>query len=87
MQFSHIIEQSPHDWETTVCQNEVLTIFHTQNICMENSQNHTLMFCCSPIPGRRLEKQGKLKVRFFPVGFSPFHELFPAIGDQQCIAM
>ena len=29
MQFSHIIEQSPRDWETTLCQNVVLIIFHT----------------------------------------------------------
>ena len=33
MTISHILEQSPHDWETTMRQNEVLTIFHTQNIC------------------------------------------------------
>ena len=32
MQFSHIIEQSSRDWETTMRQNVVLTIFHTQNI-------------------------------------------------------
>ena len=32
MQFSHNIEQSPHSWETTICQNVVLTIFNTQNI-------------------------------------------------------
>ena len=32
MQFSDIIEQSPPDWETTMCRNVVLTIFHTQNI-------------------------------------------------------
>ena len=27
--------------------------------CMENSQNHTLLLCFSPILGRRFEKQGK----------------------------
>ena len=32
MQFSHIIEQSPGDWETTMRQNVVLTNFHKQNI-------------------------------------------------------
>ena len=32
MTFSHILEQSPRDWETTMHQNLVLTIFHTQNI-------------------------------------------------------
>ena len=29
MQFSHIIEQSPYNWESTMCQNVGLTIFHT----------------------------------------------------------
>ena len=37
--------------------------------CVENSQNHTLMFCCSPIPGRRFEKLGKLWYRFVPYFF------------------
>ena len=32
MQFFHIIEPSPRDWETTMRQNVFLTIFHTQNI-------------------------------------------------------
>ena len=51
-------------------QNLVLTVFHTQNICVENSQNHTLMFCFSLILQRRLEKQGKLWDRFVPYFFS-----------------
>ena len=33
MQFSHILEQSPRVWETTMHQNGVIKIFHTQNIC------------------------------------------------------
>ena len=33
MKCSYILEQSPRDWETTLRQNLVLTIFHTQNIC------------------------------------------------------
>ena len=33
MKFSPIIEQSPHNWETTVCQNETLTDFYTKIIC------------------------------------------------------
>ena len=33
MKFSHVLEQSPRDWETTMRQKVVLTIFHTQNIC------------------------------------------------------
>ena len=33
MKFSYNLEQSPRDRETTMRQNVVLTIFHTQNIC------------------------------------------------------
>ena len=33
MKFSHIIEQFPRDWETTVCQNVSLTVFHIKSIC------------------------------------------------------
>ena len=35
---------------------------HKKNMspCVKNSQNHTYMFLCSPIPGTRFEKQGKL---------------------------
>ena len=54
-------------------QNVALTVFHSQknmSPCMENSQNHTLIFCCSPFPGRRFEKQGKLWDRFVPQIFS-----------------
>ena len=32
MKLSHIIEQSPRDWETTIRQNVFLSTFHTQNI-------------------------------------------------------
>ena len=41
---------------------------HTKSMspCVENSQNHNLMFCCSPIPVRRFEKLGKLWDRFVP---------------------
>ena len=44
---------------------------HTKYMsCMENSQNNTLMFCCSPILGRRFEKQRKLWDRFVTQFFS-----------------
>ena len=33
MHFSHILEQSPRNWETTMRQNVVLTIFNAQNKC------------------------------------------------------
>ena len=32
MIFSHILKQSPLNWETSVCQNVALTVFHAQNI-------------------------------------------------------
>ena len=38
-----ILEQSPRDWETTIHQNVVLTVFHTQNIhfiCGKLSELH-----------------------------------------------
>ena len=38
--------------------------------CVENCQNHTLMFCCSLIPGRRFEKKSKLMGHICPTVFS-----------------
>ena len=32
MKFVYLLGQSPRNWKTTMHQNEVLTIFHTQNI-------------------------------------------------------
>ena len=49
--------------------------------CVENSQNHTLIFRFSPIPGRRFEKQGKLWDRFFQ-SFPCFLNLLPGIGEK-----
>ena len=44
MQFSHIIEQSPCNWETTMNQNVVLKIFHRQQkniyLCGKLSELH-----------------------------------------------
>ena len=45
--------------------------------CVENSQNYTLMFHCSPIPGKRFEKQGKLWDRFVPQFFHHFMTFSP----------
>ena len=33
MKFVYVLGQSPRNWKTTMHQNAVLTIFHTQNIC------------------------------------------------------
>ena len=54
--------------------------------CVENSQNHTLMFCCSLILGRRFEKHGNYG-KDLSYSSSPFHDLLPTIGDQRCIVM
>ena len=70
MEFSYILEQSPRNWETTMRQNIVQTYFDTKNkkksICVENCQNVTLMFGCSPNAERRSAKLGKLWDRFVP---------------------
>ena len=58
MKLFHILEQSPYNWSKYSSDSFPHTKYMSQ--CLENSQNHTLMFCCSPIPGRRFEKQGKL---------------------------
>ena len=63
MKFSHVLEQSPRDWETTMHQNVVLAFFHTQNICHRAWKILRTTLCCfgfSPIPGKRFEKQVKL---------------------------
>ena len=61
---------------------------HTEYIspCVENSQNHTLIFHFSPIPRRRFENWENCGTDFSH-SFSSFHDLLPAIGDQQYIAM
>ena len=56
MQLSHIMEQSPRDWETTMHQNVALIIFHTQNYispCVEKCHNYIAKQRWSPIAGRR----------------------------------
>ena len=48
MLFSHIIEQSPRNWETTMRQNVVLTYI----LYVENCQSYILTHSCLPIAGR-----------------------------------
>ena len=43
--------------------------------CAENSQNHTLLLCFSPIPGERFEKQGKQ----CPIVFFAFQTFPPGL--------
>ena len=72
MKFSHSIEVSLQLGDNFVSKWSSDSFPNTKYMspCMESSQNHTLMFCCSPIPGRRFEKQGKLWDRFVPQFFS-----------------
>ena len=89
MQFFHIIEQLPHDWETTVCQKGALTVFHTQNICHHAWKTLRTTFLCFFVL-QSLGEGLKSKENYgtdLSHSFSPFYDLLPAIGDQQCIAM
>ena len=46
MKFSHVLERSPQDWETTMHQNAVLAFFHTQNICHGAWKILRTTLCC-----------------------------------------
>ena len=72
MTFSHIIELSPRKC-VSKCSSDSFSHTKYTSSWVENFENHTLMFCCSPIPGRRFEKKGKLWDRFVPqILFFPF---------------
>ena len=69
MKFCHIREQSPCNWETNVCQNVALTVFHTQNICHHAWKTLRIPLWCFGVPqsrGRRFKKQEKLWDIFVP---------------------
>ena len=67
---SHYRTISPRLGDNCVSKFSSDSFPHANYVTMpENSQNHTLMFHCSPIPGRRFEKQGKLWDRFVPQFF------------------
>ena len=89
MKCSHILEQSLQDCETTMRQNVVLTVFHTQNICHHAWKTlRTTLWCFVFLQSRR---EGLKSMENYGTdlshSFSSFHDLFPTIGDQQCIAM
>ena len=87
MQFSYIIEQSPRDWETTMRQNLVLKIFHTQNIYHHVWKTvRTTLQCIVGLQsrgeGHEMEKNcGTNLSHSFPC----FSNLLPGIGEQQNI--
>ena len=70
--FPHYSTFSPRLGDNCVPTYSSDSFSHTKYLssCMKNSQNHTLMFCCSPILGRRFEKQRKLWNWFVPQFFS-----------------
>ena len=61
---------SPRDNCLSKCTSDSFPHTKYMSSSVENSHNHTLMFCCPPIPGRRFEKQGKLWDRSVPQLFS-----------------
>ena len=84
MKFFHIIEQFPGYWETTVCQNEILTVFHTQNICHHVWKTlRTILwgFFVLQFRGEGLKSKENYGIDFSH-SFSPFNDLFSTIGDQ-----
>ena len=84
MQFSHIKEQSPSDWETTMLQNVVLTIFHTQNIYHYLWKIVRTTLQC--IVGLQLQGEGHEMEKNcgtnLPNIFPCFSNLLPGIGAQ-----
>ena len=66
--FSHFRTVSPGlgDNYASKCSSDSFPHTKYMSPCVENSQNHTLMFRFSPIPGRKFEKQGKLWDIFVP---------------------
>ena len=64
--FSHYRTVTPRLGDNSLSKCSSNSFSHTKYMssCVENSQNHTLMFCCSPIPRRRFEKRRKLWDRF-----------------------
>ena len=87
MTFSHIIEQCPRDWETTMQGNVVLTIFHTQNICHRAWKIVRTTLQC--IVGLQSWGEGHEKEKNYGTNlshsFPSFLNLLPAIGEQQNI--
>ena len=87
MTFSHILDSSPRDWETTMCQNVVLTIFHTQNI-----RHHvwkTVRTTLQRIVGLQSRGEGHEKEKHYGTNLShsypSFLNLLPGIGKQRNI--
>ena len=81
MKFSHILERSPRDWETTMHQNVVLAFFHTQNICHSAWKILRTTLCCFVF----LQSRGKgLKSKanygkICPIVFLAFQTLSPGL--------
>ena len=74
MIFSHILEQSPSNWETTKRQNVVLTIFYTQNICHHVSELHCNVLLVSNI-GEKVMKSRTTMGQICPIVFLAFQTL------------
>ena len=87
MKLSHIIEQSPCNWETTMRRNGVLTIFHSQNIYHHAWKTVRTTLQC--IVGLQLREEGyKMEKKFRTNQSNSFpyiSNLLPRIGEQRNI--
>ena len=85
--FSHIMEHSPRHWETTMQQNVVLTIFHTENI--HHNVWKTVRTSFQSNVGLQLQGEGHEMEKNCGTNLSHsfpcFSNLLPRIGEQQNI--
>ena len=88
MKFVYVLGQSPRDWKTTMTQNAVPTIFHTQNICHHAWKIVKTTLQCTV--GLQSRGEGREKWKNYGTNLSPsfltFLDLLPTIGEQQYIA-
>ena len=87
MKFSHILEQSPRNWDTTMRQNVVLTIFHTQNLHHHGWKTvRTTLQCTVGLQlqgeGHKMDKNCGTNLSH---GYPCFSNLLPGIGGQRNI--
>ena len=87
MQFFHILEQSPRDWETNMCQNVVVTINPTQVIYHHVWKNVRTTSQC--IVGLQLREKGHEMEKNYGINLSRsfpcFLNFLPGIGEKQNI--
>ena len=86
MKFSHIIEQSPSDWKTTMRQNEVLTIFHTQiiyHLAWKTVKTTLQCIVGLQLRGEGHENEKKLWDKSVFIGFLAFQTFSPWLENNK----